>query len=124
MSRPPDRREGENPATHTGFSQRVRDQALTKSPTPTIPSLSQPGPTPADLATPIVALIAELRPDIPLSVAASLVVECLDLSACMILDGEWARARQAIWPEAIRAAHSRHAGQSYADRHRGYREAS
>jgi hypothetical protein len=58
-----------------------------------------------DLAYPIVTLIAELRPDIPLSVIASLVVECLDVSSCMVLDGEWARARQRMWPEAIKAAH-------------------
>jgi hypothetical protein len=81
-------------------------------------------PTTVDLAHPIIALIHELRPNIPLSVVASLVVECLDLSACMILDAQWAEARQRIWPEAIKAAHSRHVGQSYAERHRGYLEAS
>jgi hypothetical protein len=48
-------------------------------------------------------------------VTASLVVECLDIAACMILDGEWAEARQRIWPEAIRLAHSRHTA-SYAER--------
>jgi hypothetical protein len=63
-----------------------------------------------DLAFPVVSLIAELRPNIPLSVIASLTVEALDLAACMILDGEWAEARQAAWPEAIKAAHSRHVG--------------
>ena len=71
----------------------------------------QPGtPTTVDLAYPIVQLISELRPDVPLPVIASLTVEALDLSACMILDGEWASARQAAWPEAIRVAHSRHSG--------------
>jgi hypothetical protein len=37
-----------------------------------------------------------------------LVVECLDLAACMILDGEWAAARERIWPEAFSVSHSRH----------------
>jgi hypothetical protein len=69
----------------------------------------------ADLAFAIVSLIAELRPDIPLPVIASLVVETLDLAACTILDGEWAEARQALWPEAIKLAHSRHTA-SYAER--------
>jgi hypothetical protein len=69
----------------------------------------QPGtPSTVDLAYPIVALIAELRPDIPVSVIASLVVEALDLSACMHLDGQWAEARQTAWPEAIKLAHSGH----------------
>ena len=76
----------------------------------------QPGtPTPADLAYPIVHLIHELRPDIPLSVIASLTVEALDLAACMHLDGQWAEARQTAWPEAIKLAHSRHTA-GYADR--------
>jgi hypothetical protein len=71
-------------------------------------SLSQPTPTTADLVYPIVAMIHELRSDLPLSVVASLVVETLDLSSCLHLDGQWAEARQAAWPEAIRLAHNRH----------------
>jgi len=72
------------------------------------PSLSQPTPTTVDLAYPIVDLIHELRPDLPLSVVASLVVECLDVASCLISDREWAEARQRSWPECIRIAHSHH----------------
>jgi hypothetical protein len=81
-------------------------------------SLSRPTPTAstADMVYPIVSLLAELRPDVPISVLASLTVEVLDLASCMILDREWAEARQAAWPEAIKAAHSRHAGHPYSER--------
>jgi hypothetical protein len=73
-------------------------------------------PTAVDLAHPIVALIHELRPNIPLSVVATLVVECLDVASCTILDREWAEARQRAWPEAIKLAHSSHTETSYAER--------
>jgi hypothetical protein len=67
-------------------------------------------PTHADLAAPVVALIHELRPDIGLAIVASLVVQALDEGADAVLDAEWARQRQAAWPEAVKLAHSRHTG--------------
>jgi hypothetical protein len=53
-------------------------------------------------------LILELRPDIPLSIAESLVCEALDAAADAILDLEWARTRARLYPDAVRLAHGRH----------------
>ncbi len=103
----------EAPSGGTGRLLRGTDQAATKS---AFQIVAHDPPTTVDMAYPIVALVAELRPDIPLSVVASLVVESLDLAACLHLDGQWSRARQAMWPEAIKLAHNRHVGNSYASR--------
>jgi hypothetical protein len=65
-------------------------------------------PTHVDLAAPVVALIHELRPDLPLPVIATLVVQALDEGADAVLDAEWARQRQTAYPTAIKAAHRRH----------------
>jgi hypothetical protein len=65
---------------------------------------------------PLVDLCVELRGDVPRSVAQSLVVEALDLCADLVLCEAWAVARQHLFPEAIRSAHSRHVGSSYAQR--------
>jgi hypothetical protein len=67
-------------------------------------------PTHADLAAPVVRLISELRPDLPLPVIASLTVQALDEGADAVLDAEWSRQRQAAYPAAIAAAHRRHTG--------------
>jgi hypothetical protein len=56
----------------------------------------------------LVDLVLELRPDIPLSIAESLVREALDNAADAILDAEWARTRARLYAEALRLAHGRH----------------
>ena len=71
---------------------------------------------PADQYAPLVDLCQELRGDLPRSVLETLVVEALDECADLLLDEAWAEARQAAWPEAIRCAHNRHVGVSYAQR--------
>jgi hypothetical protein len=63
---------------------------------------------------PLVDLCLELRGDVPRPVLESLVWEALNTSACMILDSQWAQARQRIDPVGIRCAH-RHSV-SYASR--------
>jgi hypothetical protein len=68
--------------------------------------------------TPLVDLCAELSPRTPRPVLETLVVEKLDVSACMILDVEWAEARQHLASEAIVSAHSQHIGSSYLERRR------
>jgi hypothetical protein len=68
--------------------------------------------------TPLVDLCAELSPRTPRPVLETLVVEKLDVSACMILDVEWAEARQHLASEAIVSAHSHHVGVSYFERRR------
>jgi hypothetical protein len=73
---------------------------------------------------PLVDLALELRPGLAYPVAQSLVTEALDQCADLLLCQGWAETRQRLAPEATRCAHSRHAGVSYADRHRYYVEAS
>jgi hypothetical protein len=85
-----------------------RSSALTKPPTLSI--VPQPAPTFVDLATPVTELIAELRPDLPMSICASLAVEAMDQVADSVLDEAWARQRQRLYPAALRAAHRRHTG--------------
>ncbi len=118
---PPYRRR-ETPGTTIGGSHGDRDSTPIGSPLPIVPHADietvHAAPTAVDLAHPIVALIHEIAPRIPLSVVASLVVETLDLASCMILDGQWAEARQAQWPEAARVAHSQHIGVTYLERRR------
>lgn len=77
----------------------------------------QPAATFADWATPLVEMVIELRPDLAVPVAASLVVEALDEHADNILDLEWAKQRRAMYPAALRLAHSRHQ-KPYAERRR------
>jgi hypothetical protein len=107
MRQPPDRQR-ETPATTTGGSR--KNSSTTTEP---VTSVDEGIPTVADIGSPIVELIAELRPDLPLSVASSLVVERLDEFADTLLDEAWARQRQRLYPEAVRSAHSRHAGRGY-----------
>jgi hypothetical protein len=64
----------------------------------------------------IAGLIAELRPDLPGPLVDSLVVEVLDIAAAEILNESWARAREALWPEAVAAARTARVGASYAER--------
>jgi hypothetical protein len=77
--------------------------------------------TPID---PLVELLVECCPRLAYSVAQSLVTEALDLSADLLLCESWAETRRWLYPKAVRCAHSRHVGQSYADRHRHYLEVS
>lgn len=65
---------------------------------------------------PLVELLVECCPHLPRPVAQSLLCEALDHCADVLLDAEWARQRRAVWPEAIRSAHNRHVGHSYAER--------
>jgi hypothetical protein len=69
-----------------------------------------------DAVAPLVELALELAPRLPRSVAISLVDEALDEVACRVLDRRWAIDRQDLYPEAIRCAHNRHVGNSYAER--------
>ena len=86
--------------------------------------LPQPPPTRADLAAPLVELIAELRSDIPLPIIATLVVAALDKAADTALDEAWARQRAAAWPDGVALAHNKHVGTSYAQRRAGESEAA
>jgi hypothetical protein len=71
--------------------------------------------TPAGDHQPLVDLCVELSPGTPRPVLESLVWEALNTSACVSLDADWAQARQRLYPEAVRCAHSRHTV-SYAER--------
>jgi hypothetical protein len=79
------------------------------------PTADRRPPTVADIGSPVVGLLSELT-GIPLPVCASLVVERLDTYGDCVLDAEWAKERARLWPQAVRSAHSRHAGTSYAAR--------
>jgi hypothetical protein len=74
--------------------------------------------------TPLVNLCLELRGDVPRPVLETLIVEALEASADLVLCEAWAVDRQRLFPQAIKCAHSRHAGRSYTERHRGYLETS
>jgi len=56
----------------------------------------------------LVDLLLELRPDLPLPIAESLIREALHGTADAILDVEWAHTRQRLYPDALAAAHARH----------------
>ncbi len=47
-------------------------------------------------AGPLVDLVSELRPDLPTAIVMSLVYEALDYVAGVVLDAEWASAREAM----------------------------
>jgi hypothetical protein len=57
---------------------------------------------------PLVDLIAEVRPDLPWSIAASLIREALHAAADAVLDVAWAKTRARLYPAAVDAAHRRH----------------
>lgn len=68
------------------------------------------------ILSPLVDLALELRPGIARTVAQSLVVEALDECADLLLCRDWAETRQRLYPAALRCAHAKHAGYSYAER--------
>lgn len=57
---------------------------------------------------PLAQLLLELRPDLAVPIAESLVREALDNTADAILDVQWAQARARLYPDAIASGHSRH----------------
>lgn len=61
-----------------------------------------------EILQPLAQLLLELRPDMPVSIAESLVREALDNTADAILDAQWAQARARLYPDAVAAAHGRH----------------
>jgi hypothetical protein len=65
---------------------------------------------------PLVDLLIECCPSLAYTVAQSLVTEALDLCADLLLCQAWAETRQRTFPQAVRSAHNRHVGHSYADR--------
>jgi hypothetical protein len=79
----------------------------------------QPTPTFVDVAAAFTDLLCEVCPNLPPAVASSLVVERLDEVADAVLDAEWAKQRARLYPVALRLAHNRHAGRSYAERRAG-----
>jgi hypothetical protein len=108
MRQPPDRQE--SPGTTTGGSH--KDSVATKPPTAS--SLTHgPDHDRQDALGPLVDLALELRPSLPYTVAQSLVTEALAASADLILCERWARARQALYPQAVKCSHNRHVGQDY-----------
>jgi hypothetical protein len=60
-----------------------------------------------------VQLILELRPDLPIPVAASLAVELLEQAR---VDAAWVERRASVDPHVTVASFNRHAGHSYAQR--------
>jgi hypothetical protein len=76
----------------------------------------QESPTFVDVASAFTDLLCEVCPNLPPSVAASMVVERLDEVADHLLDLEWDRQRQSLYPSALRLAHNKHVGRSYAER--------
>ena len=62
-------------------------------------------------------LVVEVsRGRLPWPLAESYVIEALDAAAGALLDESWARAREALYPEAVRAARAVRVGASYAER--------
>lgn len=95
---------------HEGVDERVPDRQ------------AQPEGTRGQGIDPLVDLLVECCPSLAYTIAQTLVVEALDLSADLLLCEAWADTRQRLYPQAVRCAHNRHVGQSYADRHRQYLE--
>jgi hypothetical protein len=111
---PPDRRTRETPGTATRGSHGDRDSAPTKPPTVSI--VPQPTPWTVEVVETLATVLIEMRPGLAPAVAASMVVEAFDQAACSTLDAEWAAAREAIYPAALRAAHARHSLLSFTRR--------
>lgn len=64
----------------------------------------------------LTALVVEVRPDLPWTLAESYVLEALDRAAGEILDVAWAQAREHLYPEAVSAARAAKVGPSYSQR--------